>query len=47
METISDKIKEAQKKVLKFKIFMENNINKMVDIENIPKLIQELSQNIV
>ena len=47
MENISDKIKEAQKKVLTLKIFMENNTNKMVDIENIPKLIQELSQNIV
>ena len=47
MENIYDKIEEAQKKVLTLKIFMEDNTNKIVDIENIPKLIQELSQNIV
>ena len=42
---ISVKIEKLQKNVLKLKIFMENNTDKKVHIENISKLFKLLNRN--
>ena len=43
---ITDKIEETYRKTLKLKIIMSNNAHKMVDLQNITKLIKRDITNI-